>query len=87
MSTNIKKTFGASIKAIRNEKGLSQENLSENSGLHRTYIASVETGQRNVSLCTIQSLAMGLGIEISDIFLRVESQDDERRTASKEEDS
>lgn len=57
---NIKKVFGLTIRRLRTDLGLSQEELAELTGLHRTYIGSVERGERNVSLENIVALSKGL---------------------------
>jgi transcriptional regulator with XRE-family HTH domain len=54
--------FGEKVRAIRTKKGLSQEELAELAGLHRTYISSLELGKRNVSLINIHALAKALGV-------------------------
>jgi DNA-binding XRE family transcriptional regulator len=46
---NPKEIFAKNLRRIRNEAGLSQEELAYRAGLHRTYISSIERGQRNVS--------------------------------------
>lgn len=56
------KRFGERIRELRIKKGLSQEQLAELSGLHRTYISSLELGKRNVSLINIYVLAKALGV-------------------------
>ena len=56
------KRFGEKVREIRIKKGLSQEQLAELSGLHRTYISSLELGKRNVSLINIFALAKALGV-------------------------
>lgn len=56
------KRFGDKVRELRIKKGLSQEQLAELSGLHRTYISSVELGKRNVSLINIFALAKALGV-------------------------
>jgi transcriptional regulator with XRE-family HTH domain len=56
------KQFGEKVRAIRTKKGLSQEELAELAGLHRTYISSLELGKRNVSLINIHALAKALGV-------------------------
>lgn len=55
--------FGNRIKELRLSKGISQERLAELTGLHRTYVASAERGERNVSLENICRIAGGLGCE------------------------
>jgi transcriptional regulator with XRE-family HTH domain len=56
------KHFGEKVRELRMKRGLSQEQLAELSGLHRTYISSLELGKRNVSLINIYTLAKALGI-------------------------
>lgn len=68
MKENIKLKFGYTIKKLRAEKGISQEKLAELSGLHRTYIGSVEMGKRNISLENINKLALALDCKISALF-------------------
>ncbi|MDB6033479.1 MAG: helix-turn-helix domain protein [Verrucomicrobiales bacterium] len=60
--------FGDTVKAFRSELGISQEELAGRSGLHRTYISDVERGARNVSLKTIEKLAIALEISVSALF-------------------
>ena len=56
------KRFGDKVRELRIKKGLSQEQLAELSGLHRTYISSLELGKRNVSLINIFALAKALSV-------------------------
>ena len=49
------------LKRLRTSAGISQEELAERAGLHRTYISSVERAQRNVSLENIFLIAEALG--------------------------
>ena len=64
----ILQSFGLRIKALRQEKGLSQEKLAELADLHRTYINLVESGKRNISLKNIQKLSKALGVGLDDLF-------------------
>jgi transcriptional regulator with XRE-family HTH domain len=57
-----------SIKQLRIQNGLSQEDLAELSGYHRTYIGSVERGERNITLTTLESLALTLNTEPSKLL-------------------
>jgi transcriptional regulator with XRE-family HTH domain len=68
MDENIKLKFGCTVKKLRAERGISQEKLADLSGLHRTYIGSLERGKRNVSLENINKLAIALGCTISTFF-------------------
>ena len=65
---NTLKSFGLRVKTIRTEQKISQEDLAELSGLHRTYISSLERGVRNPTLTTLISLSKGLNIEINEML-------------------
>lgn len=54
---DIRIKFGKKIKAMRIEKGISQEKLAQLADLDRTYIPSIEKGERNVSISVIEKLA------------------------------
>lgn len=63
MSLNAKKLFGARLVELRKECGWSQEELSFESGLARSYLSGVERGLRNISIVNICRLASALRIE------------------------
>lgn len=65
---DLKVPLGTTIKSKRSELGLSQEELADRAGLHRTYISDVERGTRNVSLGSIEKLAAALGLSVSRLF-------------------
>lgn len=58
----LREIFAANIKRLRKERGMSQEDLAFESGLHRTYISGIERGIRNVSLDNIGTLAAALRV-------------------------
>ncbi|MBI4701995.1 MAG: helix-turn-helix transcriptional regulator [Deltaproteobacteria bacterium] len=58
-----KEVLARNLRRIRTSTGLSQEGLAARSGLHRTYISSVERGQRNVSVENIFAIARALGCD------------------------
>jgi len=52
----------------RANRGLSQEQLADLAGVHRTYVGSIERSERNVSIDNIEQLATALGLDISDLL-------------------
>ena len=65
---DIRERFGDSVRTRREKLGLTQEDLAEKAGIHRTYLSDVERGSRNVSLVNIERLARSLGLRIADLF-------------------
>jgi len=65
---DLKSVFGTTIKSKRSELGMSQEELADRAGLHRTYVSDVERGMRNVSLISIEKLAHALGLSVWRLF-------------------
>ena len=64
----IKEKFGKQVKKLRLEKGLSQEALALLADLDRTYIPSIEKGERNVSITVIEKIANALETSINDLM-------------------
>jgi len=60
--------FGQRVRDLRQARGMSQEQLAELAGVHRTYMSSLERGQRNVGLDNILAIAAALGVPTSDLF-------------------
>ena len=58
------------IKTERCVLGISQEELAERAGLHRTYVSDVERGARNPSIASIEKLAQALKLSVSSLFQR-----------------
>lgn len=62
--TSARLRFAANMRKLRKERGLSQEDLAELANLHRTYIGSVERGERNITIDNIERIASALGVAI-----------------------
>ncbi len=60
--------FGKRIRHLRTARGLSQEQLAELTGFHRTYIGMIERGERNLSLSNIGAFAKVFEMSISDLM-------------------
>lgn len=65
---SIKTSFGKRVKELRLKKGFSQEVLAIEAQLDRTYIPSIEKGERNVSITVVEKIAKALGVKVSDLL-------------------
>jgi len=70
---SVEQTFGQILRLLRQERGLSQEELALESGYHRTYISQLERGLKNPSLLTIFQLAKVLDVKPSEIVERIQT--------------
>lgn len=60
--------LGQTIRRLRKERELSQEDLAGRARLHVNYIGGIERGERNVGVKALFSLARGLGVQPGDLF-------------------
>lgn len=60
--------FGLTVRDLRRQRGLSQEDLAELCSLHRTYIGGIERGKRNVGLLNILTIANALDVPAGALF-------------------
>jgi transcriptional regulator with XRE-family HTH domain len=65
-------SFGKRMRALRSEKGWSQEEFAYQCGLHRTYIGHVELGKKNISFNNLAAVSAALGITMSELFAGLE---------------
>jgi transcriptional regulator with XRE-family HTH domain len=65
--TPARETLAKNLRRLRARLGISQEQLGALAGLHRTYISSVERGERNVSIDNIERLAKALKVMPADL--------------------
>ena len=66
--SDVQLRFGRKLRTARQKKAVSQERLADLAGLHRTYVSSVERGQRNISLVNIEKLAVALGVSMAELM-------------------
>lgn len=66
------RAFGLALRNFRQRAALSQDALADIAGLHRTYVGSVERGERNVSLLNIHVLAGALKMTASELIRTAE---------------
>lgn len=64
--------LGLALQEVRDERGLTQEALSLETGVHRNYIGGIERGERSPSVAAIIKLADALCVPVADLFRRAE---------------
>ncbi|MBN1344049.1 MAG: helix-turn-helix transcriptional regulator [Phycisphaerae bacterium] len=67
-SLNVKAAFGLQLRHLRQTRGWSQERLAAEVGLDRSYVGSVERGERNISLENIARFAKALGLDLTQLM-------------------
>lgn len=67
-SKELTRVLSENLRAFRRAQQLSQEELAGICGLHRTYVGSVERGERNVTLSTLEAFAQVLGVSVSSLL-------------------
>lgn len=60
---------GKNLRRIRSEKGLTQEQLAEESSVSQVQIARIESGKLNTTISTVAALASAMKVDIADFFL------------------
>ncbi len=66
--------FGRAVRTLRTARGISQERLAEQVGIHRTYIGDVERGLRNVGLLNVDRIAQALATDLAGLMTEVEAE-------------
>ena len=67
-SAKLAMILAKNIRELRYKLNISQEELAERCGLHRTYVGSVERAERNVTLSSLETLAKALNVSIVDLL-------------------
>jgi transcriptional regulator with XRE-family HTH domain len=71
---DMRKLVGRNVKRIRQEKGLTQEQLADLSGFSQQYISGLEQGRRNPTIVSIYELASALGVSHIELVRPIEGQ-------------
>jgi transcriptional regulator with XRE-family HTH domain len=67
-AVNLNLIVARNVRRIRLRRGMSQEQLAEECGLHRTYIGAIERGERNITLATLSRVALALQVDPQDLL-------------------
>lgn len=70
---DVRRRVGQNLKRFRKERGLSQEELAFECGLHRTYLSGVERGVRNPTVMVLEEIATALGIPAWQLLVEVDT--------------
>lgn len=68
MSNNILKKFGKRVREERIRQKLSQEDLADKAGVHRTYIGMIERAEKNITLINLKKISKALNLEVSQLL-------------------
>lgn len=68
MAKPVVKKFGKRVRALRLERGLTQEALGNKAGLDLTYVGRIERGEINTSIIAADMIARGLGVSLEQLF-------------------
>jgi transcriptional regulator with XRE-family HTH domain len=71
MKDDVLISFGKRVRELRIASELSQEQLAEKLGFHRTYVGMVERGERNISLRNIKRVAIFFSLSLEELFKNV----------------
>jgi len=69
--------LGRAVAQLRHQHGTTQDELALETGLHRAYIAGIESGARNPTWQSVGKLSSGLGVAVSDLVSLAEALDDD----------
>ncbi|WDL99197.1 helix-turn-helix domain-containing protein [Alicyclobacillus sp. ALC3] len=70
--SELSQRLGERIRILRKQRGLSQEKLGEQAGLHTNYIGQMERGEKNLTIGTLEKVASGLGVSLEEVFRYVD---------------
>ncbi len=71
-SMDLRSVVGANIRALREARGVPQDELAYDADIHQTYLSGIENGKRNISLLVLERLAVALGVTETELVRRRE---------------
>jgi transcriptional regulator with XRE-family HTH domain len=71
VSNDIRARFGNRLRTLRKKKGWTQVVMAETLGIDRSYVSDMETGKKNVCLPTLDIIAQGFGMTISQLLSKI----------------
>ncbi|MBI4688672.1 MAG: helix-turn-helix transcriptional regulator [Nitrospirae bacterium] len=77
---NLLLAIGSRIQHLREKKGITQEQLEEETGINAKYISAIECGQKNATVKTMEKIAEGLDVKLYELFLFPEGLTSEKIT-------
>jgi transcriptional regulator with XRE-family HTH domain len=66
---DILASVGGKIQKIREEKGITQDQLGERAGINAKYVSAIERGQKNLTILTLEKIAKGLDVELFELLI------------------
>ena len=63
MEGDLQRTLGRNLRTYRVDRGMSQEAMADFLGVHRTYMGGVERGERNLTLRSVERIAVRIGVD------------------------
>lgn len=73
MKPSLQQSFGLCVRALRQERGLTQVEFSEKCGFYQTYLSRIENGQANPTLNAMEVIAVALGLTVFELFDHVKT--------------
>ena len=68
----LRHAIGSRIQVLRMQSELTQSELAVKAKVHRSYLASVETGERNISLDSLEKIIKALDVDYKDLFYYID---------------
>lgn len=71
LPANVSQRFGVKLRALRASRNMTQQTMARRFGIDRSFISDLERGRKSISLVTLEVLALGLGVSISELLSNV----------------